>query len=129
LSILVAGGYLCSVVLIIESTLQKYYLGSSNTAGLNAALAFYFLFICVYGSTVDCAAYVYISEIWPTHSRSYGNTIGIVTFFSCAIAYTSPASLAFEQISWKYYWVMICVCIVSATAMIFVCPEVGWKKK
>jgi hypothetical protein len=111
-------------VLIFEAVLQKYYLGSTNTAGVNAAVAFFFIFIFVYGSTVDCAAYVYISEIWPTHLRSEGTTIGLVSFFSCAIAYTSPASQAFAQIGWKYYWVMICVCIVSATGMIFLCPEV-----
>ncbi|CAG9955830.1 unnamed protein product [Clonostachys rosea f. rosea IK726] len=121
--LLVVGGYLCSIGLIAEAVLQKYYLGGTSTSGTAAAVAVYFVFILAYGSTVDCAAYVYISEIWPTHLRSQGNTIGLVTFFTCAIAYTSPASLAFQQIGWKYYWVMICVCVASATAMIFVCPE------
>ncbi|KAL1987328.1 hypothetical protein VTN96DRAFT_4356 [Rasamsonia emersonii] len=121
--LLVTGGYLCSAVLICEAVLQKFYIGGTDKAGLNAAVAFYFLFIFAYGSTVDCAAYVYISEIWPTHLRSYGTTIGLVSFFGCAIAYTSPASLAFQQIGWKYYWVMICVCIASATAILFICPE------
>lgn len=121
----VIGGYLCSAILIIEAVLQKYYLGSTNEAGINAAVAFYFLFILAYGSTVDCAAYVYISEIWPTHLRSAGNTIGLVTFFSFSIAYTSPASLAIKEIGWRYYFVMASVCIVSATVMIFVCPEVS----
>ncbi|KAL2677293.1 hypothetical protein Neosp_011062 [[Neocosmospora] mangrovei] len=121
--LLVGGGFLCSVMLVVEAVLQKYYLGSDNTSGTNAAVAFYFLFIFVYGCTVDCAAYIYISEIWPTHLRSYGNTLGIVTFFSCAIAYTSPATLAMENIGWKYYFVMVSVCCASSIAMIFVCPE------
>ncbi|KAJ9132461.1 general substrate transporter [Pleurostoma richardsiae] len=88
--LLVLGGYLCSVILIFEAVLQKYYVGSTNTAGINAAVAFYFLFIFFYGCTIDCAA---------------------------------PASLAFAQIGWKYYWVMICACVVSSTLMIFICPE------
>ncbi|KAI8714826.1 MFS domain-containing protein [Fusarium sp. LHS14.1] len=121
--LLVGGGFLCSAMLVVEAVLQKYYLGSDNTAGTNAAVAFYFLFIFVYGCTVDCAAYIYISEIWPTHLRSYGNTLGIVTFFACAIAYTSPATLAMENIGWKYYFVMVSVCCASSIAMIFVCPE------
>ncbi|EXJ87565.1 hypothetical protein A1O3_04525 [Capronia epimyces CBS 606.96] len=121
--LLVIGGYLCSATLIFESVLQKFYLNSTNTSGINAAVAFYFLFIFVYGSTVDCVGYVYLSEIWPTHLRSEGTTIGIVSFFSCAIAYTSPASTAFATIGWKYYWVMISVCIVASTVAIFVCPE------
>lgn len=123
------GGYLCSTVLICEAVLQKYYLSGNNTTGINAAVACYFLFIFFYGSTVDCAAYVYVSEIWPTHLRSKGNTIGLASFFCFAIAYTSPASTAFATIGWKYYWTRICVCIASSTAMMFVCPEVSqWRR-
>jgi MFS family permease len=108
--------------------LQKYYLDGNSKAGINAAVACYFLFIFAYGSTVDCAAYVYVSEIWPTHLRSKGTTIGLTSFFSCGIAFTSPASKAFATIGWKYYWTMICVCIVSSTVMIFLCPEVSQPK-
>ncbi|KEF57235.1 uncharacterized protein A1O9_07425 [Exophiala aquamarina CBS 119918] len=123
IKLMVIGGYLCSAVLICEAVLQKYYLNSSNTTGINAAVACYFLFIFFYGCTVDCAAYVYVSEIWPTHLRSKGTTIGLVSFFGGAIAYTSPASTAFATIGWKYYWTMIGVCIASATLMLFLCPE------
>jgi hypothetical protein len=121
---IVTGGYLCSGILICEAVLEKFYIGSADKAGLNAAVAFYFLFIFTYGSTVDCASYVYISEIWPTYLRSEGSTIAFVAWFCGGIAYSSPASLAFQQIGWKYYWVMVCVCIASATAMLFICPEV-----
>ncbi|KAJ5998969.1 hypothetical protein N7451_006779 [Penicillium sp. IBT 35674x] len=121
--LLAFGGYIAAGMLICEAVLEKYYIGSPNKTGLNAAVAFYFLFIFFYGCTVDCAAYVYITEIWPTHLRSYGATIGLVSFFVFAIAYTCPASQAFAQIGWKYYWVMICTCILSATVVYFVCPE------
>lgn len=122
---LVGGGYMCAATLIVEAVLQKYYIDGTSKSGTNAAVALYFIFIFVYGSTVDCAAYVYVSEIWPTHLRSQGNTIGLASFFAFAIAYTSPATLAFQQVGWKYYWVMISVCIASATAILFVCPEVS----
>jgi MFS family permease len=112
------------MVLICEAVLQKYYVGTTDKAGLNAAVAMYFIFALFYGSTVDCAGYVYIAEIWPTHLRSKGTTIGLVSFFAGAIAYTSPASLAFSNIGWKYYWVMISVCIVSSTIILLYFPEV-----
>lgn len=121
--LLVAGGYLCSAVLIIEAVLQKYYAGTTNQSGLKAAVAMYFIWGIIYGSTVDCVAYVYVSEIWPTHLRSHGNTIGLVSFFGFAIAYNCPSSTAFETIGWKYYFVMVSVCIVSAIAMLYVLPE------
>ncbi|KAL1893947.1 hypothetical protein Sste5346_006088 [Sporothrix stenoceras] len=121
--LMVLGGYLCSIVLIVEAVLQKYFLNTSNTSGINAAVAMYFLFIFFYGSTIDCAAYVYISEIWPTHHRSRGSTIGLASFFLTSIAYTSPATKAFATIGWRYYFVMAAVCLVSSTVMMFVLPE------
>lgn len=105
--------------------LQKYYLGTDYQRGLKAAVAMFFIFIVVYGSTIDCAAYAYVAEIWPTHLRSYGSTIGLVSFFGTSIAYNSPASIAFATVGWKYYLVFAALCISSATVMLFYLPEVS----
>jgi len=123
-TLLVAGGYLCSIALIIEAVLQKYYLGTNIKSGLNGAVAMYFIFIIFYGCTVDCAAYAYVVEIWPTHLRSQGSTIALGSFFLTSIAYNSPASTAFSTIGWRYYFVMMSVCFVSATVILFTFPEV-----
>lgn len=123
--LLVVGGYLTTATLICEAVLQKYYLDGHSKSGTNGAVAMFFLFIVFYGSTVDCAGYVYVSEIWPTHLRSYGGTFGLGSFFATAIAFTSPATTAFASIGWKYYFCMIATCIVATTAIIFVCPEVS----
>lgn len=124
IKLLVSGGYLCTATLIIEAVLQKYYLDGHSKAGTSGAVAMYFLFIFFYGSTIDCAAYVYISEVWPTHLRSYGMTIGLSSFFWLALAFITPASSGFASIGWKYYFPMVGVCLVSTTAIAFICPEV-----
>ena len=120
------GGYLCTACLIIEAVLQKYYIGSSNGTGLNAATAMYFIFVFLFGLLIECPGYTYIVEIWPTHLRSEGATIGFVSFFTMTIIYNSPAAEAFATIGWRYYFVMISVCLVSTTALLFYCPEVSF---
>ncbi|OAG34090.1 hypothetical protein AYO21_11759 [Fonsecaea monophora] len=120
---LALGGYLCSTCLIIEAVLQKYYIGSSNAAGLKAATAMYFIFVFIFGLLIECPGYTYIVEIWPTHLRSEGATIGFVSFFIMTIVYNSPAAEAFSTIGWRYYFVMIAVCIVSNTFLLWYCPE------
>lgn len=109
--------------------LQKYYVGTDDQNGLRAAVAMYFLFIVFYGCTIDCAAYVYVAEIWPTHLRSHGSTIGLVSFFATSLAYNSPASIAFSTIGWKFYFVLVAVCISSATVILFYLPEVSHASK
>jgi hypothetical protein len=121
------GGYLCTVCLIIEAVLQKYYIGSSNEAGLKAATAMYFIFVFIFGLLIECPGYTYIVEIWPTHLRSEGATIGFVSYFLMTIAYNSPAAEAFATIGWRYYFVMIAVCLVSNTFLAWYCPEVRFQ--
>jgi hypothetical protein len=105
--------------------LQKYYVGTSNAAGLRAATAMYFIFVFVFGLLIECPGYTYIVEIWPTHLRSHGATIGFISFFLMTIAYNSPAAEAFATIGWRYYFVMIAVCLVSNTFLLWYCPEVS----
>jgi hypothetical protein len=109
---------------IIEAVLQKYYIGTTEAAGLNAATAMFFIFVFFFGLFVECPGYTYIVEIWPTHLRSEGATIGLGAFFIMTIVYNSPAAQAFATIGWRYYFVMISVCLVANTAILFYCPEV-----
>jgi hypothetical protein len=122
---LVIGGYLCSIALLIEGVLQKYYLGTTNLAGLRAATAMMFVFMIFYGCTIEGPGYVYITEIWPTHLRSKGATIGFASFFLNSIAYTTPGAIAFQNLGWKYYLVFFSVCVASTTVIMFTFPEVS----
>lgn len=50
------------------AALLKFFLASDNTAGINAAVAMYFIFGVFFTTTIECTAYVYGSEIWPTRA-------------------------------------------------------------
>jgi hypothetical protein len=119
------GGYVVTMILIVEAVLEKYYLGTTNASGLNAATAMFFVYIIFWGSLVDNTTYVYVPEIWPTHLRSKGSSIGFVTYYSTAIALNTPASTAFATIGYKYYFVFVAFCVVTTTCILFYCPEVS----
>jgi len=103
--------------------MQAEYIGTTNKSGLSAGVAFFFLFAVVYNMFYDAGSFVYTAEIWPSHLRSEGVTIAMVTFYCFAIAYNSPASVALSNIGWRYYLVFICVTTVSTTVMWFYLPE------
>lgn len=83
-----------------------------------------YVFIIFYGVTMEAPSFVYITEIWPTHLRSKGATIGFLSYFINSIIYTTPASIAFQNIGWRYYLVFFSVGIVSSVIVYFVFPEV-----
>ncbi|KAF4540158.1 MFS sugar transporter, partial [Lasiodiplodia theobromae] len=122
-NLLVIGGLGSVVLLIIEGVLQKYYLDTTYTAGLNAAVAMYFIFGVWFTSTIECTGYVYGAEIWPTHLRSKGATLNYIGFFGPALAYTYPATTAFTTIGWKYYMVFVAITVPCCVAIYFLLPE------
>jgi hypothetical protein len=121
----VFGSLACAAIILVEAILQKEYLGSTNIAGINATTAMYFIFIFVFGLTIEDAGYIYVVEIWPTHLRSEGAVIGFMSFFATTIAYSSPSSIALETIGWRYFLVFVVVTVVLSTIMLFTCPEVS----
>ncbi|KAL1648401.1 hypothetical protein SLS58_002154 [Diplodia intermedia] len=121
--LLVIGGFGCSVLLVVEGVLQKYYLATTDAPGLNAAVAMYFIFGVWFTSTIECTGYVYGAEIWPTHLRSKGATLNYVGFFGPALAYTYPATTAFATIGWEYYMVFVAITVPCCVAIYFLLPE------
>ncbi|KAL4907810.1 hypothetical protein BDW74DRAFT_166456 [Aspergillus multicolor] len=121
--LLVAGGFGSAAMIAIMGVLEKYYLNSTYTPGINAAVAFYFIFGAYFTSTIECTAYVYAAEIWPTHLRSEGSTIAFASFFGNAVAYTAPVTTALATIGWKYYMVFVAVTVVSTVMIVFYFPE------
>ncbi|KAF4454607.1 General substrate transporter [Fusarium austroafricanum] len=121
--LLVVGGFGSAAILSVMAALQKFYLGTDYTPGLNAAVAIYFLFGVFFTTTIECTAYAYGSEIWPTHLRSEGSTLAFASFFGNAIAYSAPVTLGLKNIGWKFYMIFVVVTVVSTIAIWFTFPE------
>lgn len=103
--------------------MQAQFFGTSNKAGLAAGVAWYILFGFMYNAFYDAGSFVYTAEIWPSHLRSEGVTIAMATFYGFAIAYNTPASVAFSTIGWKYYLVFIVIEVFCFFAIWYYIPE------
>ncbi|OTB18656.1 hypothetical protein K445DRAFT_8678 [Daldinia sp. EC12] len=121
--LLVIGGIVNAAILAVMTALIKYYLNTTYQPGINAIVALYFIFGFAFTSTIECTAYVYGSEIWPTHLRSEGSTLAYASFFGNALAYSAPVNLALKNIGWKYYLVFIAVTVVSTAILAVYFPE------
>lgn len=103
--------------------LSKFYLNMDYLPRSKAIVAFYSIFGALFTSTIECTAYIYGSEISPTHLRSEGSTIAYASFFGNAIAHSVPVSVALENIGWKFYLVFVSVTFVSTLVITFYFPE------
>ncbi|CAJ0553174.1 Ff.00g116860.m01.CDS01 [Fusarium sp. VM40] len=119
----VVGGFGSAAILSVMAALQKFYLGSDDAPGLNAAVTIYFLFGVFFTATIECTAYAYGSEIWPTYLRSEGSTLAFASFFGNAIAYSAPVTVGLNNIGWKFYMIFVAITMASTIAIWFTFPE------
>ncbi|KAL9087124.1 MAG: hypothetical protein Q9159_003819 [Coniocarpon cinnabarinum] len=88
-----------------------------------ASVAFFFLYMLIFGSTANCIPWVYVPEILPLHARSKGTAVGISAnwlwnFFVVMITPTLITNLA-----WKGYLIFMCLNLAFIPLVFFVYPE------
>ena len=60
-----------------------------------------FIFEIPYDWCLDGLQFTYISEIWPTHLRAKGMSMGVAMISLMNIMWLQAAPTAFEKIGWK----------------------------
>ncbi|KAI0896168.1 general substrate transporter [Annulohypoxylon nitens] len=121
--LLVIGGLSCTILLSVMAALSKFYLNTTYKPGISALIACYFMFVFACTGMLECSAYAYGSEIWPTHLRSEGSTLAFASFFANSLAFSAPINEALATIGWRYYLVFIVVTLVSTATIAVYFPE------
>jgi MFS family permease len=112
-----------TVTLILETCMQKFFLGTTNTAGQKAAIFFIFLFIFFWSSFIDASQYLYVSEIFPTHLRAQGMAVSMTGLYSGAIILLCAGPIALDVIKWKFFLILIVMNSLHWFIIFFFYPE------
>jgi len=113
----------CTICLILEACLTRYYLGTTNSAGLGAAVAMIFLLGAAFSIFLDGPSYFYVAEIWPTHLRAHGLVLSMCTYCITTIVWLQAAPTAIDNIGWKYYLFFIVVTGTGAIIVLLFFPD------
>lgn len=113
----------CEACLIVEAALVANFVPSDNQAALQAAVAMFFLFQFIYNMCLDGPQFSYLSEIWPTHLRAKGVSLGSAMIAFMNIIWLQSAPVAFETIGWKFYLVFIICGSICGLGIWFFSPD------
>jgi MFS family permease len=113
----------CEACLIVEAALVANFVPSDNQAALQAAVAMFFLFQFIYNMCLDGPQFSYLSEIWPTHLRAKGVSLGSAMIAFMNIIWLQSAPVAFENIGWKFYLVFIICGSICGLGIWFFFPD------
>lgn len=119
----ISGSYCLAILLAVLAGLSKLVDASPNAAGSRAGVAFIFMFAFAYSLFFNSIGWVIIAEIFPLHLRGVGVGFGVFTQSLTAIWLSYAASIAFDAISWKFYFVFIACNVFAGTIYFFFLPE------
>lgn len=93
---LIGGGIAgCMAALIIEAALVANYAASTNTSALQAAVAMIFVYVVFYEVALDGTQFAYLGELFPTHLRAKGMSLGVAGICLMNIIWLQVAPTAF----------------------------------
>jgi MFS family permease len=112
-----------TITLSLEAAMQASFLGGDNVSGQRAAIFFIFLFIFFWSTFLDASQFLYLAEIFPTHIRSQGMAVGMVGLYLASIILLVAGPIALDQISWKFFLVLIIPTALHFLNVYFFFPE------
>ncbi|KAL6240266.1 hypothetical protein RBB50_012832 [Rhinocladiella similis] len=113
----------CVSSVVIQMALLASYGDTTNKAALGACVAFLYLFVSFYGGFLDGVTWWYTGEIFPTHIRAHGMTIGMATYAVTNIVWLQAAPTAFKNIGWRYYLFFIAFTSVGTIIIWLTFPD------
>ncbi|RDW86837.1 sugar transporter-like protein [Aspergillus mulundensis] len=114
------GMFICmmmiSILLSFKGTPQEKPAGS-------ASVAFFFLFMLIFGASTNCVPWVYGPELLPMHVRTKGNAIGISAnwLWNFFVAMIGPTLIT--DLEWKGYLIFMCLNLAFLPILYLYYPE------
>ena len=109
--ILMLGLFGCTSCLSIEAALVATYASdldnpdvTPNIAALKAAVAIFFIYVLFFNLCLDGTQWAYVGELWPSHMRARGMSMGSGMIFLTNIIFIQAAPTAFALVMFKSYF-------------------------
>ncbi|KAL8291843.1 hypothetical protein RQP46_002101 [Phenoliferia psychrophenolica] len=114
-----AGEGICLIILML---LSKYYGDGMNSAGKQAFVAMFLIYmlpLCI----TEPPAYLMACEIFPLHIRTKGTAISYATLAITNTWTLEAAATMVKELQWKAYLLFVCITAVNVAAYIYFLPE------
>lgn len=111
------------LTLSILAPLSKEFPDAHNLSGSRAAVAFIFIYAFIWAFFFNSAIWVIVSEIYPTDLRATGVGFAMFVQSVTAIWLSFAASVAFDRIRWRFYFVFIATNVFALTVFYIWLPE------
>ncbi|KAL6901132.1 general substrate transporter [Trichoderma evansii] len=89
----------------------------------SAAVSFFFLYMLIFGMTINCVPWVYVPEILPLEARTQGTAIGISSNWLWNFAIVMITPIIINRLQWKAYLIFMITNLLFVPIFYFYYPE------
>ncbi|EAU35927.1 conserved hypothetical protein [Aspergillus terreus NIH2624] len=95
------------VCMLMISILLSFKGTPQQKPAATASVAFFFLFMLIFGASINCIPWVYGPELLPLHVRAKGQAIGVSANWTWNFFVAMIAPCLIEQLAWKGYLIFM----------------------
>ncbi|SPO06397.1 probable transporter (major facilitator superfamily) [Cephalotrichum gorgonifer] len=88
-----------------------------------AGTAFFFLYMFVFGASVNCVPWVYVPEILPLAARTRGTAVGVSSNWIWNFTVVMITPVIINRLQWKAYLIFMATNLVFIPVIYFFYPE------
>lgn len=120
---MMAGCTGLSLCMLMISVLLSRADTANGHAFSSGAVAFFFLYMLIFGMSVNCVPWVYVPEILPLAARTRGTAIGISSNWLWNFTVVMITPVIINRLQWKAYLIFMATNALFVPAFYFFFPE------
>lgn len=120
---MMAGCFGLGVCMLFISALLSQSAAPNGKACASAAVAFFFLYMLIFGMSVNCVPWVYVPEVLPLEARTKGTAVGISSNWLWNFIVVMITPVIINRLQWKAYLIFMCTNLLFVPLVYFFYPE------
>lgn len=120
---MMAGCFGLGVCMLLVAALLSKAEAPNGQAFASASVAFFFLYMLIFGMSVNCVPWVYTPEILPLEARTKGTAVGISSNWLWNFTVVMITPVIINRLHWKAYLIFMCTNLLFVPIIYFFYPE------
>ncbi|GAB7344858.1 hypothetical protein MBLNU457_3305t1 [Dothideomycetes sp. NU457] len=111
------------ISMLLISVLLSFKGSAVEQSTSTASVAFFFLYMLIFGASVNCIPWCYVPEILPLKARSKGTAVGISSNWLWNFVIVMITPVIINKLQWKAYLIFMCTNLAFVPLVYFCYPE------
>lgn len=120
---MMAGCFGLSICMLLISALLSQANAANGHACASASVTFFFLYMLIFGMSVNCVPWVYVPEILPLEARTRGTAVGISSNWLWNFVVVMITPVIINRLQWKAYLIFFATNLLFVPITYFFYPE------